>query len=73
MYNAKNMMSDFKTIQNGDDILDPEDIRDNNIETMEFLKETIPTLENVIMISHHSPSIKSLPIPPVIKSSPFPP
>ncbi len=58
--NCEGMMSDFKQIKSGDDYITEEFLREENRKNIEFLKETIPTLDNVIVISHHSPSMISV-------------
>lgn len=58
--NCGNKMSDFKQITFGDDKITPEDLKEENKKNIEFLKETIPSLENVVVITHHSPSMLSI-------------
>ena len=58
--NCGNLMSDFKQIKCGDDYITEETLRNENKKNIQFLKETIPTLDNVIVITHHSPSMLSV-------------
>ena len=58
--NCGDLMNDFKQIKKGDDYITEQTLRDLNSENIQYLKDTIPNLENVIVITHHSPSMLSV-------------
>ena len=58
--NCGKMMSDFKQIQFGDDYITEEFLKEENNKNIQFLNDVIPTLDNVVVISHHSPSMISV-------------
>ena len=58
--NCEGLMSDFKQITVDDKPLTEEFLREENNKNIEFLKNTIPSLDNVVVISHHSPSMLSV-------------
>ena len=58
--NCEGMMSDFKQIKCGDDYITEQTLSDENKKNIAFLKETVPNLDNVVIISHHAPSMISV-------------
>lgn len=58
---AQRYMSDYHIIQNGNRKLSAEDILNAHTESVNYLRNTIPTLLGpVFVFSHHAPSFKSL-------------
>lgn len=62
MNRIERLMNDYKCISYGNGILSIDNVLELHNETMEFFKKTVPYFHEVVVITHHSPSLRNLSI-----------
>jgi Icc-related predicted phosphoesterase len=61
MLTAGSGLNDYNYIRKGANLLTPQDTLAEHDKTIKFFNEVLPTLkDNVVMITHHAPSLKSI-------------